>query len=538
MSESPAGDIQFPQRRPGIRCSVRAAFLFLSVGLLTLAFAPPPIGQCWLAWVALAPWIIAVSEARSAKAAFLWGWVGGIFFFAANMWWLWTATIPGTVVAVVYLALFWGVAGAVTHRVGVARVATIAAVWCGAEWLRALASGGFPWLLIGHSQSRFPLACQVADVCGVYGVSFLVVATNALVAVWIVERRIRRTAAMIVAAILIVAAGYGAFRLHQTTQWPGPRVMVVQSNLPFGRGGVRTASREATAEFHLATTADALQRDPDADLVVWSEAVMPPLNAEAREELRRAPVGQFLASTHRRIAELRVPIVTGGYYVGGWTGDASKRSGTDIRNSVFFYRDGAQSPLRYDKIELVPFAERMPFAWAPAWTKAAMLWLAAPSARQPDTPGDANALTTFEIASGARFVTPICFENVDGPFVARMLRAPEGGKSADFIVNLTNDGWFAAVEHEHHFRNITFRAIENRVPIVRASNTGISGFVDSCGRVIGTLPTAAAGTLAARLPIDERTTIYTCFGDVFAIVCSLCTLAVLIVDTTRRRKRV
>jgi apolipoprotein N-acyltransferase len=441
--------------------------------------------------------------------------------------------------------------------VGVRRTLTVAAIWTGCEYLRGLASGGFPWLLLGHSQARLPLLCQVADATGVYGVTFCVAAVNALLVSCIASRRVERGAVVRVAAVLAIALGYGVFRLNQArslapARGRGPRVMVVQSNFPFGRGGARSVSREASAEFHITATAEALDRaatnatgKDEIDLVVWSEAVMPPLNGEARQELSRAPVGRFLEETHRRIGELasahHLAIVTGGYFVGGWTGPANARTAADIRNSAFVYgADGTQLPQRYDKIELVPFAERMPFAWAGSWARSKLLWLAAPSARQPDTAGDPDALTIFRI-SGGRFVTPICFENVDARFVAKMVagRSESESKSADFLVNLTNDGWFAAMEHEHHFRcATTFRAIENRVPIARASNTGISGFVDSSGRVIATLPSGVSGTLTATLPLDGRTTFYQRFGDVFAMGCTLWAVAAIVIASTRSRKMV
>ena len=259
---------------------------------------------------------------------------------------------------------------------------------------------------------------------------------------------------------------------------------------------------------------------------------MPPLNAGARAELARASVGPFLNRMHAEIGGLarmgRASVITGGYFVGGWKSDGKARAADDRRNSAYFYTpDGEQSPLRYDKIELVPFAEIMPFASAPGWMRSLLMQLAAPSARLPDTRGDPAALTAFELpGTGARFITPICFENVDAPFVARMLRSTAGGgKRADFIVNLTNDGWFDDREHAQHLQAIVFRSIENRVPIARVSNTGISAFIDSAGRVTASLRPGIEGTLKQSIVLDRRETLYTRWADAFAVFCTITAFA-------------
>jgi apolipoprotein N-acyltransferase len=537
----------------------------LSVVLLSLAFAP--FGQFYLAWIALVPWLIVVMRSRGSRAAFLWGWTAGTAFFGINLAWMSNATIPGTIAACIALGLSWGLVAiairlVVTPQSRVAwSVFFIAAAWCAGESLRAWAVGGFSWLLLGHSQSRLTPMCQIADALGVYGVSFWVIAINALIAISIhvwrdhpengagpcrSGRTALRNAIAMFAAMLVLIALYGFWRMHQANVLsPGPRVMVVQSNIAYARGGVPSAQREEIVERHLILTQKAFTLSPiPPDLIVFPEAMMPPLNPEARRELHRAAVGPFLERTHQRLESFatstRGGLITGGYYVGGWKTLGKARVGDDRRNAAFFYTaDGAQSASRYDKIELVPFAESMPWPGAPGWIRAVMLWLAAPSAREPDTPGDANALTVFEIQpGGARFVTPICFENVDAPFVARMLRGISGpSKRADFIVNLTNDGWFWNQEHAQHEQAIVFRAIENRVPIARASNTGISGFVDSLGRLQGTLAPQSEGTLTRQLLLDRRNTLYTRFGDAFAILCLVATAITTAVVATKRIRR-
>src|SRR6185295_12315261 len=119
----------------------RAGLVLVSAGALTLAFAPRPLGQFYLAWVALAPWMAAVLSARSVRLAMLWGGLGGGLFFGTNLWWLWTASIPGAVLTPLYFALFWALAAAAIRLIRPGPLA-VGAVWCATEWLRGLAVGG------------------------------------------------------------------------------------------------------------------------------------------------------------------------------------------------------------------------------------------------------------------------------------------------------------------------------------------------------------------------------------------------------------
>jgi apolipoprotein N-acyltransferase len=111
-------------------------------------------------------------------------------------------------------------------------------------------------------------------------------------------------------------------------------------------------------------------------------------------------------------------------------------------------------------------------------------------------------------------------ENIDPATIAQMMRDPDSGrKRADFFANVSNDGWFAAQEKYQHLQTAVFRCIENRVPMVRSSNTGISGFVDSCGRVQNTVAPNSEGFAVQSIEFDDRNTFYTCYGDVFPLAC-------------------
>jgi len=538
-----------------------------SAVLLSASFEP--FGVAPLAWVALVGWLMVVATRLSPVRAFCTGWLGGVFFFAMNIWWLWTATIPGTAALVVYLSLYWGLAAAMIRgldlvgRAGgsrsglqsIAAMLLIAVVWTATEWLRAYLIPGFPWLLLGHSQTRLPVLCQIADITGVSGITFCVALVNAWFAAALMRAGQRKCLAIsgaAVAGFLLVVSGYGVFRLGQDCTVAGPSVLIVQPNHAHLRGGGRTVSRQAAVEFHLQTTREALAASRP-DLVVWSETVMPPLNTEARAELKSSSAGRFLEEVHCGIRELSgtsgTTIVTGANYVGDWLSGNGERHGTDLRNSVYYYFAADQSPVRYDKTELVPFAEKVPFESTP-WLHRLMLWLAPPVARQPLVAGDPDHPGIFELPPRAvpptgsakvRFITPICLENTYPPYVARLLRpGPQGrGKKADFIVNLSNDGWFNRQQHWQHWQAVVLRCIENRVPMARSSNTGISGFVDSGGRARGIMTPGREGTLPGHLDLDRRLTFYTRCGEWFGPACAAIVLAEVIrsvVPGFRRRR--
>jgi apolipoprotein N-acyltransferase len=419
--------------------------------------------------------------------------------------------------------------------------------------------------------------CQIADFAGVYGVSFWVVAVNALVALLVIHRlRIRPLlpAVAAVTALLLFTLGYGVFRMSQHAALsPGPTVMVVQSNYPQSNTGSKGATYQQLVDFHVSRTASALRANPGVDLVIWSETMMPELNRKARSLFRgmevgeHADYGQFLDESHERLKNLayeqKVALLVGALYLDVTRqDDPAAKNGVrvlqDRRNVAYLYdRTGHMSddPAdRYDKVHIVPFGEYLPFKDSlPALHK---LFVAL-SPYEEDyflTPGQESAMTVFRVDPAPppaatnpttvpapapapassnnpyRFVTPICFEDIDPMLVAKMFRGNAGPwgkdvKRADFIVNVTNDGWFKFNEMPQHLQAARFRSIENRAPTARSVNTGISGFIDSLGRTSGLVPSGQEGVSVQTLPLDRRVTLYTRVGDVFAYACILVALA-------------
>jgi len=264
---------------------------------------------------------------------------------------------------------------------------------------------------------------------------------------------------------------------------------------------------------------------------------------EARTELARSPVGTLLSSYYSRLQSIAnrydSALLVGGAAVTAWSTTGSRHIGSEIRNSAYLFIPNSNELKRYDKVRLVPFSERLPFADGPLWLRSLATFLAAGRAIQPLHPGTLEFLKPFEIpyktptgaTTNVKFVTPICLENVDPIVVARMLRdARIGAKRASFIANLSNDGWFADQQKHQHLQLLVFRCIENRVPMARSSNTGLSAFIDSTGRIAETLRPNQPDAAVRQLELDDRVTLYMNYPDWLPIA-ALIVVGILIAAT-------
>jgi apolipoprotein N-acyltransferase len=206
-------------------------------------------------------------------------------------------------------------------------------------------------------------------------------------------------------------------------------------------------------------------------------------------------------------------------------------------NSAFLCRaDGYILNRRYDKMHLVPFSEYIPLRKSiPLLVKLVVFFSPYDfdhSLESGSVP-EIFVITSRDGKSNYRFATPICYEGTV-PDLCRRFVLPATGEKIDFLVNISNDGWFnASWELSQHLVTYVFRAVENRIPIARSVNTGISGFVDSSGRLHnlvsdGGRTRGVAGISSAQLQIDSRVSLYSRRGDWFALLCGLGSLIVFV----------
>jgi len=545
-----------------------ARMALLSAGsLLLMSLIFTPIGLWPVAFVCLVPWLILCGTAALAPRVYFHSYVFALAFFLINMRWLYVATGWGYLALSVYQAAYFPLIACVARHVVRRRRWPLALafplVWTGSEMIRAVGLSGFPWFFLSHSLHGVLPLIQVSDLVGAYGVSFLVAAVNGAIADAILVRlskkgseaqrigpRRARFGGIFAGTIAAAALIYGFARLSTDQTSLGPKVAVIQGDFISSVDGDDIGEGEKMRTYMSLIDAAAEQK-PDLFLLPESPWTMF-LNRDERE---------IIPLYRRSFAELQDR--SRRYHAYIVTGSASRvRTPNDIlaaerryNSATIFSPDGAE-PQRYDKVHVVPFGETVPFRvgrlrFLYFWLNGIMPF-SGPDGKFEYSifPGEGFHRFAMTAPSGDgadyRFAIPICYEDVM-PYVSR--RFVSGGakdKQVVFLLNISNDGWFGrGIQQPQHLAICAFRAVENRVGIARAVNTGISAFIDPSGRVHDAVKGGAwngraghFGYAVANLGINRRMTFYSRYGDWFAWSCAAIWL-VLFVDywVTRVRTR-
>jgi apolipoprotein N-acyltransferase len=382
--------------------------------------------------------------------------------------------------------------------------------WVATEVIRAYAFFRFPWCLLGYTQHHHLPFIQIASVTAVYGVSFLLVESGALLAYLALEsdRRRRRAAALGLVAMVASVFLIGLWLLYRPLPVTGVlRVGLVQANIAQDEKW-DPARAEENLKKHVELTLAAALRG--ARLVVWPESAVP----------YRFDENPGLA------AELRTLSRDRGLYLIFGNDDRRFEAGQGER---YFVGAKMLSPegelaLRYHKIRLVPFGEYVPLQ--PLITLGGRVAAKLVQQVSDFTPGDTPGTG---LVDGRRVGAFICYEAIFPDLVRQFTR-----EGADLLVNVTNDAWYGRTSAPHqHLAMAAFRAVENGKYLVRAANTGISAVVDPRGRVLEKTPLFEEAALVRDVPLVPGRTFYSRYGDVFAWACLLATL-VLTLQSFRR----
>ena len=493
----------------------------VSGALLALSF--PTQGHPVFAWFALVPLLVLLTRKCTPLRGFGLGVLAGTVHFALMLYW-----IPQVIVEygglpvltswalhsllIFYLALFPGLFSVglviLCRRFGSEALLIAPMVWVTSELGRIHLFTGFPWELLGYSQTPVLPIAQVASLFGVFGLSALVVFVNTALAYAILVNGSRRWKILgSVAILLLVTMGFGMVRL-QSNRLNGEgsvvRVAAVQGNVAQHEKW-DPIFQDRILDDYLNLTKMAI--DDDAKLIVWPEAAVPFMLGD--DPVAAAPI--------RRLArESGVHLLIG-------TTDTIFDNEMHYYNAAVMIDDKGDSGDVYRKRHLVPFGEYVPLRRA--------LFFVSPLV---ETVGEFSAGVEPGVLpmDGHLIGTAICYEIIF-PGLVRDVVA-EGSR---LLTTVTNDAWYGRTAAPYqHFQQARMRAVEQGRFLVRAANTGISGVVDPYGRVIASTPLFESHVLTVDVRFLDGRTLYSQTGDLFAYACVVITAAVLISTVRRRHK--
>ncbi len=489
-----------PGSPPGSGCF--RAVTGIALGLLSgvLLALPFLVAHVWAVhYVALAPLAVLLARSRAVEA---WLFVtAGLLAYlavaAGSMTTRWWTPLLIALVGAPFVALFPAVVRVGRVRLGLPLVLLLPVAWVATEWARVRFSlGGAGLFVVGAAHFPVGNVIQIAGLTGVAGVSFLVAAGSGAVADLILHWRRRRAAGLssLAAFVVLLAAvlAYGRARVDDLDLVEGPRVALVRPNAPEARDPA-TALR--TFEHQLAFTRTEVARGR-ADLIVWPERAIPvPPDRDPR----------FMEGLRSLGSDQGAEIVFG-------APTPSSSDSARVHSSAYHLSSSGEVLGRYDQRHRIAWAGLLPL---PAWSGGAS------ANGGPVVPG--SELRLFESEGGGHsFAAVIGSEITTGAFAREAAAA-----GADFILNLASEGVSGPPLYRHLFGHAVFRAVENRIALVRVGNEGMSGFIDPSGRV-----RLLRGRRTGRLWLDEGTLVdrvsmsargvesfYTRRGDLLAHAC-------------------
>ncbi|NQU95948.1 MAG: apolipoprotein N-acyltransferase [Candidatus Omnitrophica bacterium] len=491
---------------------------FVSAFLLVLCY--PNFNLGFLAWIALIPLFFAI-ENKKSKTRFFTGYLFGIIFFAGILYWLANVTVPGTIATVLILAFLPAIfcllaSPSIASRPG--SVVFLPCAWVLTEYLRTYIFSGFPWALLGYSQSPNLPVIQIADITGPYGVSFLIVLVNVGIYLALRRKPKRFYILFFITVLFALVLVYGDNRIKRAYPAKLLKVAVIQGNIPQEMKW-DPRYREFILNKYKMLTQVALKESPG--LVVWPETAVPGYLDEPDLE--------------KQITNLAK---SGNAYLLVGT---LKEVGSKVFNSATLISNKGEILKSYNKIHLVPFGEFIPFEKAFLWMRGVIDKPIGNFAR-----GNEFTVFKFNLEKVTRttskiqksmefhsFSTLVCFEDIFPDLCRKFVK-----KGARFLVNITNDAWFGKSPALYqHAQGSVFRAVENRVPVIRAANTGFSCIIDHRGKIlksvkVGEDEISVDGYAVEVIMPTFIKTIYTRFGDVFSWLC----IAYVLLGLWRRRR--
>jgi apolipoprotein N-acyltransferase len=488
--------------------------------LLVLIF--PRVNLGFLAWFALIPLLFLIHDQPLAKVTQFGFWTGMVFYFFGLQWVTNTIINYGNLPAVLsylvlallaaylglYFALFCYLLKKFSRGNPLSFLWLAPVLWTALEYLRSTHSSyGFSWLGLGYSQASNLPIIQMAEITGIYGISTLIVFINAslffILHTWLMKGKNNPTedfslkpAVQVLGFALVALAlwlGYGNNAVGKWQEAPKKtasfRVALAQGNIPQNLKWNPLFQDKVTNTYR-DLSLKAVPEKPD--LIVWPEAAIP--FYFTRDQINSLFVRNIARTT-------KTPLLFGGPHL------KIKNKARTSFNSAFVIDADGKTLGRYDKIHLVPFGEFVPFQ--------DILWFVSKMVEGIGDFGRGEKAGVFEVKD-TRLGISICYEIIFPDLVRQSVK-----EGAQFLVNITNDSWFGkSAAAYQHMDMVALRAVENRVPIVRAANTGITGNIDATGNIRQATELFTTELIIADIhPRESELTFYSRHGDVFSQIC-------------------
>ena len=500
---------------------MNAILLSALSGLLLSAGFPKP-AMFYLSWVSLVPLFYAV-QGKTGKQALALGYICGFVHSLTCLFWIYHAIhffggfspalsflvlLPLCCVMAVYPAVFALLAQKCECR-PLLFVFGLPFAWVALEWARAFAISGFPWANLGYTQTPLNRLIQVADVTGVYGLSWLVVLGNTVIFGFIRNFN-RRSGVAVLSACIVCALLYGFWRCDQIgglqNRSGALNVGVIQGNIAQNEKWDPAFEAETISRY-ARLSSECAKQEPIPDILVWPESAMPFFYG--LDEILSPRVDSIVRQTGK-------PLLFGSIGVTRVDGKAR------LLNRAYLLDERAGLVGAYAKQHLVPFGEYVP------WSNILFFVQHIAVGSVDFIPGTNPGPLLFE---GPPLGVLICYETIFPQIARESVR-----RGAQVLMNITNDAWYGDTGGPYqHLEIARWRAIEFRVPLVRAANTGISAMFDATGQECGRLALNTSGFLTCSVHPMSYLSFYAKYGDLFAWFCVFVTLCVIIFEIVNER---
>jgi len=488
--------------------------LALISGVL-VGFSYPPLRLGFLIWIGLIPLIHIILNSKPKNVA-VFAFLASITANFISLYWIglnsgagYIPVFASLIGAVLYLGLFWSAFGYLVAFIEAKKswgLLVIPFAWVAMELIRSIGPLGFPWINLALTQTQYLPMIQIADITGSYGISFWILLLNVGLYKVLMSKNKQRYL-LFVGAIFLMIFVYGEFRINKFSVIDGETISLVITQ-PNINPDEKWEPELRDENFRLMHTLldSAINLKPD--IILWPESAVPAYLRLSNH--RRTPIVQ-------KLAKQNIPLLSG--TIDRIIGDDGVKK--YYNGSIFIQPDGKMK--MYHKIHLVPFAEYIPLS--DKFTILKKLNFGQANFAQ------GNEFTVFNLNS-IGFSNVICYESSIPQIVRGLIK-----NGAQFLTIQANDGWLGKSSGPfQHFELSKLRAVENRVPIVRCANTGISGVVDQTGSVSNKVPLGIKSVSKIDIIPSNQHTFYTKNGELFANLCIFITLGIFVLIWFKRLK--